>query len=247
MNTFQDKTVFITGGSRGMGDTMAKTFAAQGAKVVFTYGKSKPEADAVVAAITKAGGQAEAHAADARNPEALAKTFAILGKKLGKIDILINNAGVFLDSQMADTSATENFQTMINVNVLSVFLGTQALLPYLNQGGRIINFGSIMGQSAMWPNYSGYAASKFAVAGLSSGWAYDLAARGITVNTIEPGPINTDMNPEGGPMTDFMKSIVPLGRYGQPQEAADLALFLASPKAAYINGARISLGGGLNA
>jgi NAD(P)-dependent dehydrogenase (short-subunit alcohol dehydrogenase family) len=226
---------------------MAQAFAAQGAKVVFTYGKSTNEANALVKTIQAQGGQAEAHQADASNPQQLASTLAALGKKLGKIHVLINNAGVFLDTTMTETSATENFTTMMNVNVLSVFLGTHALLPYLAEGGRIINLGSVMGQSAMWPNFSGYTASKFAVAGLSSGWTYDLAPRKITVNTIEPGPINTEMNPENSPMADFMRSNVPLGRYGQPQEVVDLALFLASPAAGYITGARISIGGGIHA
>lgn len=242
---FDSKTVVITGGSRGMGATMVQAFAAEGARVVFTYAKSAPEAEALVAQVTKAGGQAEAVQADARNPELLSQTLGALGKKMGKVDVLINNAGVFLDSPMGETSAWENFEQMMTINVRSVFAGTQALLPVLADGGRIINLGSVMGESAMWPNYSGYAASKHAVAGLSSGWAYDLAPRNITVNTVEPGPINTDMNPESSDWADGMRAGVPLKRYGQPQEVADLVLFLASDKAAYISGARIKIGGGM--
>jgi 3-oxoacyl-[acyl-carrier protein] reductase len=243
--TFSNKTVVITGGSRGMGAAMVQAFAAEGARVVFTYAKSAPEAEALVAKVSKAGGKAEAVQADARNPEQLSRTLGTVGQKLGKVDVLINNAGVFLDSPMGEASAWDNFEQMLTVNVRSVFAGTQALLPVLADGGRIITIGSVMGESAMWPNFSGYAATKHAVAGLSSGWAYDLAPRNITVNTVEPGPINTDMNPEHSDGADMMRAGVPLKRYGQPQEVTDLVMFLASDKAAYISGARIKIGGGL--
>lgn len=247
MDSFQGKTVVITGGSRGMGAEMVRGFAQAGATVVFTYAKSSKEADALVADVKKAGGKAEAVQADARNPDALAKVFADLGKRLKGVDVLINNAGVFTDTVMGADNAADNFEQMFAVNVRSVFQGTNALIPHLRDGGRVINVGSVMGQSAMWPSFSGYAASKYAVAGLTSGWAYDLAARKITVNAIEPGPVDTDMNPANGEMAKEMLKSIPLGRYGKASEVANLALFLASDKAAFITGARISIGGGVHA
>lgn len=246
MEQFTGKTVVVTGGSRGIGRAIVEAFAKQGAQVVFTYGKSSTEAEAVVAAVTKAGGKAEAIQADARDPDALAKVFAGLGKRLKTIDVLVNNAGIYLNTSPDNPEGNSNFATTMAVNVSSVFSGTMALAPFIaDKGGRIINIGSVMSEGAFFDGTAAYTASKHAVLGLTRAWVHDFSPRGITVNCIEPGPVDTEMNKDdGGEFSAQMKQMTPLKRYGKAEEIATLALYLASGQAAFVTGAHVNISGG---
>ncbi|MEM7807434.1 MAG: SDR family oxidoreductase [Planctomycetota bacterium] len=234
------KNVLITGGSRGIGAASAELLTQRGAKVAVTYGKSADEAKKLAEKIGGFAIQADAADADAA-ASSVEQAVAKLG---GKLDILINNAGVFMMGPVGEFGR-EDFDRQLDVNVRGVWFTTSAAIPHLNDNGRIINIGSVVGERIPFPGASAYGMTKHAVAGFTKGWARDLAGRGITTNVVEPGPIDTEMNPADGPMAGDMKAGVPLNRYGTAHEVAELVAFLASPAAAYISGAQITIDGGM--
>ncbi len=243
MARLSGKKALITGGSRGIGRATALRFAAEGADIALTYSSSPDAAKDVVAAIEKMGRRAVAFQADARHPKQLSGLIGRVVEALGGLDILMNNAGVFMGSPITDTT-DEEFETTFAVNVHSVFMLGREAARALPEGGRIINVGSILGERSLFEGMTSYAMSKFAVAGMTRAWARDLAPRQITVNCIQPGPIATDMNHEEGDMADVMRSQTALKRYGRAEEIAALAAFLASPEAAYITGTVQTIDGG---
>lgn len=242
------KVALVTGAARGIGAEIARHLAARGATVLVNYSKSESAAQSVVADITAAGGQAKLLKGDVSDPAHVKDLFKAIDKEHGgKIDILVNNAGTYLTGPIADF-AEADFDKTFAVNVKSVFLVTKGALSRLPDGGRIINIGSIVSEAAPFPGVSVYAASKFAVAGLTRGWARDLAPRKITVNTVQPGPIDTDMNPADeskNPAAGFIKNLVPLGRYGTVQDIAAAVGYLASPAASFVTGTSITVDGGV--
>jgi len=250
MGTFDGKVAVVTGGSRGIGAAVAKRLAVDGASVVVNYARSAAAAGEVVAEITAVGGRAVAVKTDVSNPEELDGLFRETEAAFGAtIDILVNNAGIYLTG-MVDEFSSEDFERTFAVNVRSVFEVTKRAVPRMASGGRIINLGSIVGERVIGPGLSAYGASKFAVHGLTRGFARDLAGRGITVNTVAPGPIDTEMNPADpkiNPAADFMRGLVPTGRYGRAEEVAAAVAFLASPDAAFINGTELTIDGGITA
>ena len=249
MAQLKNKTALVTGGSRGIGAATAKALAAEGARVAVNYGGSKDRAEAVVAEIKAAGGDAFAVQADVGDPASVEKLFERLDSEFdGSLDILVNNAGIF-ELQHISEATLDDFDRTNLVNVRAVFDVTRHAASRLRDNGRIVITGSCMADRGMFPGTAVYNMSKAAVAGLTRGWAQDLGERGITANVVQPGPIDTEMNPdsEENPAAAGIKPMTTLKRYGTAQEVADLIVFLASPASGYISGQTVNIDGGLNA
>jgi 3-oxoacyl-[acyl-carrier protein] reductase len=246
--TLAGKVALVTGGSRGIGAATCIHLARAGATVLVNYSSSESSARAVADQIKKGGGEAfilKANVSESKQVEALFKQ--IDKSHGGRVDILVNNAGVYIPKPLAE-STEDDFDKTFSVNVKSLYLVTKQAIDRLPDGARIINIGSIVGEQVPFPGASIYAASKFAVAGFTRAWARELAPRQITVNDVQPGPIDTDMNPadsDKNPAADFLRGTIPLGRYGTADEIAALVAFLASPQAAFISGATINVDGGM--
>jgi 3-oxoacyl-[acyl-carrier protein] reductase len=240
------KIAIVTGGSRSIGAAIAKRLAADGATVAITYNASPDRAEAVVQEIVAAGGQAVALAADAGNPEAVRAAIAEVAQRFGKLDILVNNAGISLLGAPEDI-AFEDFQRILAVNVTGVFVATQQALKHMGQGGRIIHIGSSMVQYAAFATASVYTLSKGALTGFSRGLVRDLGPRGITVNTVHPGPTDSDMNPADGPIADFLRPNIAMGRYGEGKDVASAVAYLVSADAGFVTGAELIVDGGFTA
>lgn len=243
--SLEGRKALVTGGSRGIGSTIARRLAAEGAIVAITYAGNKDAADATVAAIASVGGKAFAFQADAANAASQRSGVEQAADALGGIDILVHNAGVAEFSAVADDT-DDTFDRQFDVNVKGLHVGTRAALPHMADGGRIILIGSISGEMA-FPATSVYSATKAAVAALARGWAKDLAPRAILVNTVQPGPIDTDMNPADSDFAQQMIGAIPLGRYGRVEEIAGAVSFFAGPDASYITGTTLNIDGGASA
>ena len=244
--TLTGKVALVTGGSRGIGAAIARRLAADGAAVAITYTKGREPAEAVVKAITDAGGRAVAIQADAADADAVVRSVEETVAQLGRLDVLVNNAGIATPGNAADI-AIADFDRMFAINVRGLFVATQAALKHLPDGGRIINIGSNVGERAIFPGVSSYAATKGAVRMFTQGVAREVAERGITVNTVAPGPIDTDMNPADGPFAPMLTGLIPQKRYGTVDELAAMVAFVASPAASFVNGTTLLVDGGMNA
>lgn len=238
------KTALVTGGSRSIGAAIAKRLAADGAQVAFTYNSSPKLAEEVAVEIESAGGRALAIQADAADPEAVRAAVAKTVDAFGGLDILVNNAGIGVFSQFEETSF-EDYQKLLAVNVTGVFVATQEAVRHMQAGGRVIHIASSVTKYAGVPGLAAYSLTKGAVAGFNRSLAHDLGPRGITVNSIHPGPVDTDMNPADSEVAQLMTSRMAVGRYGEPHEIASLVAFIASPQASFITGADILADGGL--
>jgi 3-oxoacyl-[acyl-carrier protein] reductase len=243
--SIKGKKAVVTGGSRGIGSAIAKRLAADGADVAITYAGNKAAADATVRAIEAAGGKAVAFQADAADPASQRAGIEQAAAALGGIDIFVNNAGI-AEFAPIDQDSDESYDRQFGVNVKGLHVGTRAALPHMADGGRIILIGSVAGDMGM-PGAATYSATKGAVSAMARGWAKDLAPRNILVNTVQPGPIDTDMNPLDGPVAQQMMSMIPLGRYGQVEEIAASVSFLAGPDSSYITGTTLDVDGGVGA
>lgn len=241
-----EKVALVTGGARGMGADIAKRLAADGAAVVITYSASKVKAEEVVDAITAAGGKALSIKADSGKPAELKAAVEKAVEVFGRLDVLVNNAGIAI-AGAPDEYSEDDFDRMVDVNIKGIFTGVQAALPHLKSGGRIINIGSCMSNYAAFPGMAVYSMTKSAVDGLTRGLARDLAPRGITVNNVQPGPVDTDMNPANGDLAKMIIGNLPVGRYGTGQDIAALVAFLAGEESGFITGASILADGGMTA
>ena len=240
------KSALVTGGSRSIGAAIARRRAADGAAVAITDSASPDKAHEVVRSIESAGGRALAVQADAGDPAAVRAAVAAAAEAFDGLDILVNNAGIALGGAIDDIRF-EDYERMIAVNVTGVFVATQEAVRRMKPGGRVIHIGSSMTRYAAFPTASLYTLTKGAVAGFNRSLVRDLGPRGITVNTVHPGPTDTDMNPDGGPVSKIVGPGMAIGRYGQPSEIASLVAYLASPDAAFVTGADIVADGGFTA
>ena len=245
-NTLAGKVALVTGGSRGLGAAIAKRLATDGAAVALTYTSSPQKAEQVVHVIKSAGGRALAIRADSADVEAVRNAVAETVNVLGGLDILVNNAGVAALAPI-DEFKLEDFDRLVAVNVRGVFVAVQEAVRHMKEGGRIINIGSINSDFVPFTGGSVYALTKSALAGFTRGLARDLGARGITVNNIQPGPVDTDMNPADGPFAAQLKTMIAVQRYGRAEEIAAMVSYLAGPEAAYITGASLKIDGGFAA
>ncbi|SEN13212.1 3-oxoacyl-ACP reductase family protein [Bradyrhizobium sp. OK095] len=242
----EGKTALVTGGSRGIGAAIAKRLAADGARVAITYSRGADAATSVVKTIEAAGGKAIAIQADATDPKAVQAAVDKTVNAFGKLDVLVNNAGTAIPKKFEETTL-EELDQVINLNIRGVFIATQAALKQMNDGGRIISIGSCVGERMMTPGLVPYSATKAAIRMFTQGLSREVGGRGITVNNVQPGPIDTDLNPAAGDWATPQKAATALNRYGKVEEVAALVAFVASPEASYITGANLTVDGGTNA
>lgn len=240
------KVALVTGASRGIGAAIAKRLAADGAQVAITYSKGADAAAAVVKEIEKNGGKALAIQADAADAKAVQDAVEKTVKTFGTIDILVNNAGMAIPKPVVDTTL-EEFDRVFAVNVRGTFVATQAALKHMKAGGRIIMIGSCVGERVLTSGLTPYSATKGAVKMFTQALAREIGPRGITVNNVQPGPIDTDLNPASGDWAPEQIANVPLKRYGKVEEVAALTAFVAGPESSYVNGANLTVDGGTNA
>jgi 3-oxoacyl-[acyl-carrier protein] reductase len=240
------KIALVTGASRGIGAAIAKRLAADGATVAITYARGADAAAAVVKTIEGAGGKAIAIQADATDAAAVKTALDKIVASLGKLDVLVNSAGTAIPKKFEETTL-EEFDSVINLNLRGVFITTQAALKHMNDGGRIISIGSCVGERMMTPGLVAYSATKGAIRMFTQGLSREVGDRGITVNNIQPGPIDTDLNPASGEWAVPQKANTALNRYGSVEDIAAMVAFVASPDASYITGANLTVDGGTNA
>jgi len=242
----EGKIALVTGGSRGIGAAIAKRLAADGAHLAITYTKGAEAAASVIKEIERAGGKAIAIQADAADADAvkaaIEKTFATFGR----LDVLVNNAGTAIPKPFEDETL-EEMDRVIAINVRGVYVATQAALKHMKSGGRVITIGSAVGERVAAPGLVPYAGTKGAVKMFTQALAREIGSRGITVNNVQPGPIDTELNPASGDWAVPQKAATALDRYGRVDEIAAMVAFVAGPESSYITGASLTVDGGMNA
>jgi 3-oxoacyl-[acyl-carrier protein] reductase len=240
------KVALVTGASRGIGAAIARRLAADGASVAITYSKGVDAAASVVKAIEGAGGKALAIQADATDAAAVKTAVEKTVATFGQLDVLVNNAGTAIPKPFEEASL-EELDRVIDLNLRGVFVATHAVLKHLEDGGRIIMIGSCVGERNMTPGLAAYAATKGAVKMFTQSLSREVGSRGITVNNVQPGPIDTDLNPAAGDWAAPQIANTALKRYGHVDEIAAMVAFVAGPEASYITGASLTVDGGTNA
>jgi 3-oxoacyl-[acyl-carrier protein] reductase len=245
-HTLKGRCALVTGGSRGIGAAIVKRLASEGANVALTYSSSPDRANEVVQDATALGVKALAIQADSADSEAVVAAVERTVSELGGIDILVNNAGIAVMAPL-DEFKLADFDRVFAVNVRAVFVAAQAAARRMKEGGRIINIGSTNADRMPFPGGSVYAMSKSALQGLVQGLSRDLGPRGITINNVQPGPVDTEMNPATGDFAESLLKLMALPRYGKAEEIAAMVAYLAGPEAGYVTGANLMIDGGFSA
>jgi len=240
------KIALVTGGSRGIGAAIAKRLANDGANVAITYSKGADAAASVVKEIERAGRKAIAIQADAADAVAVKAAVEKTFTTFGRLDVLVNNAGTAIPKPFEEATL-EEMNRVIDINIRGVYVATQTALKHMKEGGRIINIGSAVGERVAAPGLVPYAGTKGAVKMFTQALAREIGNRGITVNNVQPGPIDTELNPASGDWAVPQKAATALNRYGKVDEIAAMVAFVASPEAAYVTGANLTVDGGMNA
>ena len=240
------KVALVTGGARGIGAAIVQRLAQDGAAVAFTYVASPDKAMALAATINAGGGRALAIQADSADAAAVQAAVAQTVQHFGRLDILVSSAGI-LQLAAVEQFPLEDFDRMWAVNVRAAFVAVQAALRHMTKGGRIVTIGSIAGLRVGYPGAGVYAMTKAAIATLVRGLALDLAGRGITVNNVQPGPIETDMNGPDQAHVPHVRASMPLRRLGQPEEVASMVAYLVGAEASFITGSSFNIDGGFSA
>lgn len=242
------KVAVVTGGSRGIGAAIVLRLARDGADVAFSYANSATRAQEVVEQVEALGRRAIAVQADQAQAAQVQAFIARAHETFGRIDVLVNSAGVFVTGPIGDPNTDyAALDHQLEVNIKGVVTAVRAAAPLLTDGGRIVSIGTTGADHIPFPGAADYVASKAAIAGYTRGWARDLGSRGITVNIVQPGAIDTDMNPQDGPFAEMLKGLAALGRYGRPEDIAAAVAFLAGPDANYVTGATLNVDGGQTA
>jgi 3-oxoacyl-[acyl-carrier protein] reductase len=242
----EGKIALITGGSRGIGAAIAKRLASDGAKVAITYAKGASAAASVVKDIERDGGKAIAIQADATDAAAGKAAVEKTVATFGGLDVLVNNAGTAIPKTFEETTL-EEMDLLLNINVRGVFIATQAALKHMKTGGRIIMIGSCLGERVAFPGLAPYSATKGAVKIFTQALSREVANRNITVNNVQPGPIDTELNPATSDWAAPQKAATALNRFGHVDEIAAMVAFVAGPESSYITGANLTVDGGMNA
>jgi 3-oxoacyl-[acyl-carrier protein] reductase len=242
----QGKVAFINGGSRGIGAAIARRLARDGATVIIGYQASRDAAEMLAAEIGQQGGSAVAVRADASDAVQLTAAIDAAAARYGRIDILVNNAGVLVLGPI-DEFSLDDFDKTVAINVRSVFVATKAASAHMGDGGRIINISSTNALRMPFAGGAVYAMSKSALTGLAKGLARDLGPRNITVNNVQPGPTDTDMNPANSDFAKQLHGLMALPRHGRADEVAAMVAYLAGPEAAFVTGADLLIDGGFAA
>ncbi|MGX6606873.1 SDR family NAD(P)-dependent oxidoreductase [Micromonosporaceae bacterium Da 78-11] len=242
-NTLDGKVALVTGGGRGIGAAVALRLAQDGADVALTYQQDDKRADDTIQQIQSYGRRAVAIRADNADPSAVTAAVDRTADELGRLDILVNNAGSFLLGPFEQLTLAQVEET-VAVNIRAPFVASQAAARHMAAGGRIINIGSNVAERAVFPGFTLYAMSKTALTGLTKALGRELGARAITVNLVNPGPTDTDLNPADGPGAEAVAALTALGHYATPDDIAVAVAFLATPAARYLTGATVNVDGG---
>lgn len=245
MTKLANKVALVTGGARGIGAATARALASEGADVAISYSASADAANALVAELQAKGVKAAAYKADQADEKAVADLVHAVVRDFGHLDILVNNAGVYIQGGIGgedfDAAAIAR---QYQVNLFGTLAAIRAAAGVIAEDGRIISIGSGLGSRVPFPGIADYAATKAALAGFTRGAARDFAAKRVTVNIVQPGSIDTEMNPGNSPYADFQRAQNALGRFGTPEEIAAGVLFLATPEASFVTGATLNIDGG---
>ncbi|MGE7777685.1 3-oxoacyl-ACP reductase family protein [Chitinophaga sp. NPDC101104] len=245
MKNLHQQSAFVTGGSRGIGAAIVKKLAQEGANVAFTYQSSKEKAEILVAEVKALGVEALAIAADSKDPHAVEAAVDQAAAHFGRLDVLVNNAGIGNIKPLEECSL-EDFDETMAVNVRAVFAASRVAVRHMQHGGRIVNIGTCLVDRITFGGCALYSTSKAAITGLTKALARELGPKKINVNIVHPGPIDTDMNPADGPGADYQRSITALGTYGKPEDIAAMVAYLAGPGGQFITGAGFTVDGGTN-
>ena len=245
-NQLSGKVALVTGGSRGIGAAIARRLAAHGAKVAITYVNGGQQARAVVEEIEAAGGRAVALKADNRDPAAIEKAVDDAADAFGRLDILVNSAGIWRAAPV-DVLSLADFDETMDVNLRAPFIASKAAAAHMGEGGRIISIGSNLAERVTDTGLSAYSTSKAALVGLTKALARDLGPRGITANVVHPGSTDTDMNPSDGPHAEHQRQKMATPRFGEAEDIAGMVAWLAGREGRFVTGAALTIDGGANA